>query len=130
MFTSNGRQNIQKMHWYIIQIDFNKDDINIFINDTCKWHRATIKNNKATIQNNKATYTSLFMNEKVKSTLTRQLLPQNRPESACFSFSYEDTFWVQEDAYELIENIFNQEVVTLAVRMFLLIYSKFQISMT
>jgi hypothetical protein len=52
--------------------------------------QATIQNNKATIQNNKATYTSLFTNEKVKTTLTRQLLPQNRPDSACFSFSYED----------------------------------------
>ena len=92
--------------------------------------QATIQNNKATIQNNKATYTSLFTNEKVKSTLTRQLLPQNHPDSACFSFSYEDTFSVQEDAYELMENIFHQEEVTLAIGMLWLIYSKFQISVT
>ena len=57
-------------------IDFNKHDIDIFIND--KWRKYT-GSDKATLQNYKATWTSLLTNEKAKSTFTRRLLCPNSP---------------------------------------------------
>jgi hypothetical protein len=52
-------------------VDFNKHDINIFINDA--------GDNRATLQNYKATWTLLLTNEKAKSTFTRRLLRPSRP---------------------------------------------------
>ena len=52
-------------------VDFNKHDINIFINDA--------GDNRATLQNYKATWTLLLTNEKAKSTFTRRLLRPSHP---------------------------------------------------
>ena len=53
-------------------IDFNEQDVNIFVAKICGQHRATI-------QNYNVTWTSLWTNLKAKSTLTRWLLRPNRP---------------------------------------------------
>jgi len=52
-------------------IDFNKHDVDIFINGT--WQKYAGQH-RVTLQNYKATLTLLLTNEKSKSTFTKELL--------------------------------------------------------
>jgi hypothetical protein len=68
-----SRKSLSKYLIFLINtIDFNKHDVDIFINGT--WQKYAGNIYRMTLQNYMATWTSLLANEKSKSTFTRQLL--------------------------------------------------------